>query len=106
MKKIIFSFLSLVAIVAIHAQTSIETCNLGFSFEISSNSNWGEHEPVIRSIVPGSPAAKAGLKINDIIMEVNGKGTYLKPYSTIMSWFAETKRNANRRSYLGRPFDE
>lgn len=105
MKKIIFSFLSLVAIVAIHAQTSIETCNLGFSFEISSNSNWGEHEPVIRSIVPGSPAAKAGLKINDIIMEVNGKGTYLKPYSTIMSWFSENEREMQIGvRNLGRPF--
>ena len=92
MKKIIFSFLSLAIVVAINAQTNIETCNLGFSFEISSNPNWGEHEPVIRSIVPGSPAARAGLKLNDIIMEINGEGTYLKPRSTIMSWFAENER--------------
>ena len=105
MKKIIFSFLSLAIVVAINAQTNIETCNLGFSFEISSNPNWGEHEPVIRNIVPGSPAARAGLKLNDIIMEINDKGTYLKPRSTIMSWFAENEREMEIAvRNLGRPF--
>ncbi len=105
MKKIIFSFLSFMTIIAINAQTSIETCNLGFSFDISSNPNWGEHEPVIRSIIPGSPAARAGLKLNDIIMEVNGKGTYLKPRSTIMSWFDENEKEMEIAvRNLGQPF--
>lgn len=69
------------------AQSSILTCNLGFVFEISNSPNWGENEPVIVDIIPGSPAEAAGLKINDIILEVNGNGTYLKPHQTIMSWF-------------------
>lgn len=69
------------------AQSAIQTCGLGFSFEISNNPNWGNNEPVIVDITPGSPAESAGLQINDIILEVNGKGTYLKPYQTIMSLF-------------------
>jgi hypothetical protein len=38
-------------------------------------------------------------------MEVNGKGTYLKPYSTIMSWFSENEREMQIGvRNLGRPF--
>src|SRR5690606_18189473 len=59
------------------------------SFKISNNPNWGNNEPVVTEVTPGSPAEKAGLKTNDIILEVNGNGTYLKPSHTIMSWFME-----------------
>jgi hypothetical protein len=63
------------------------TCGLGFSFEISDDKSWGYKEPVVVEITPGSPAERAGLKINDILLSVNHNGTYLKSYQTIMSWF-------------------
>ena len=70
-----------------YAQDSAITCSLGFTFEISEDRSWGYKEPVIVDITPGSPAEKAGLNINDIILSVNHNGTYLKSYQTIMSWF-------------------
>ncbi len=63
------------------------TCSLGFSFEVSEDKSWGYKEPVIVDITPGSPAERAGLKLNDIILSVNGNGTYLKSHQTVMSWF-------------------
>jgi hypothetical protein len=96
---IILFFLS-AAFVAL-SQTTSQTCNLGFTFAISKNPNWGQHEPVVTSITPGSPADRSGLKINDIILEVNGKGTYLKPYATVMSWFTldETAMSISVRDF-------
>ncbi|NLI99611.1 MAG: PDZ domain-containing protein [Bacteroidales bacterium] len=69
------------------AQNDAVTCNLGFAFEISENRNWGYKEPVVVDITPGSPAERAGLKLNDIILSVNKNGTYQKTYQTVMSWF-------------------
>jgi hypothetical protein len=69
------------------AQNESLTCNLGFTFEISEDKSWGYKEPVINSVTPGSPADRAGLKLNDIILSVNKQGTYLKSYQTVMSWF-------------------
>ena len=64
---IIFSLL----VLQINAQTSPTVCRAGFAFEISNNPNWGNGEPVVINITPGSPAERAGLKLNDIILEVN-----------------------------------
>src|SRR5690606_37291565 len=75
--------------VAFYSQSDQVVCNLGFTFKINNNPNWSNNEPVVTDITPGSPADKAGLKVNDIILEVNGTGTYLKPAHTIMSWFME-----------------
>lgn len=63
------------------------TCNHGFTFEISNDKSWGYKEPVVVEITPGSPAERAGLQINDILLSVNQNGTYQKSYQTIMSWF-------------------
>ena len=82
---IILSFL----VFQINAQSVPVVCRAGFAFEISNNPNWGNGEPVIINITPGSPAEKAGLKLNDIILEVNGKGTYLKPHHTIKAWMLD-----------------
>ena len=82
---IILSFL----ILQINAQTSSTVCRAGFAFEISNNPNWGNGEPVIINITPGSPAERAGLKLNDIILEVNRQGTYLKPHHTIKAWMLD-----------------
>src|SRR5690554_4631754 len=69
------------------SQSNKITCNLGFTFEISDDRSWGYQEPVVVEIIPGSPAERAGLKLNDILLSVNKNGTYLKSYQTIMSWF-------------------
>lgn len=89
MKRILSTLIITLISVAVFSQSAQTTCNLGFSFRISNNPNWGHSEPVVVEVTPGSPAEKAGLKVNDIILEVNGNGTYLKPSHTIMSWFME-----------------
>jgi hypothetical protein len=71
----------------IAAQNHAVTCQLGFVFEISESKNWGYKEPVVVDVTPGSPAERAGLKLNDIILSVNKNGTYQKPYQTVVSWF-------------------
>ncbi len=70
-----------------YAQNSTTTCNLGFKFEISEDKSWGYKEPVVVDITPGSPAERAGLQLNDILLSINKNGTYQKSYQTIMSWF-------------------
>ncbi|WP_298648692.1 PDZ domain-containing protein [uncultured Proteiniphilum sp.] len=77
------------------AQNSEVTCGLGFTFEISEDKSWGYKEPVIVDITPGSPAERAGLKLNDIILSVNHNGTYLKSYQTILSWFNQDPHKMN-----------
>lgn len=64
-------------------------CDFGITFEISSNPGWGYGEPVILTIQPFSPADKAGLRVGDIVMEVNSKATYLRNYQTISNWFSD-----------------
>lgn len=90
MKK--YLFLLIIICVSLPSLYAQETCNLGFSFEISENPNWGIHEPVITRVAPGSPADRAGLRINDILLEINGHGTYLKRYETLLDWFAENEK--------------
>lgn len=89
MKKVFNTFIILLLSVTVFSQDRPTTCNLGFSFKISNNPNWGSNEPIVTEVTPGSPAEKAGLKVNDIILEVNGNGTYLKPSHSIMSWLME-----------------
>lgn len=75
------------------AQNYDRTCYFGFTYEISNNNSWGYGEPVITRVDPYSNAAKAGLKPGDIIMEVEGKATYLRHYDLIASWiFDNTSR--------------
>ncbi|MDR2815634.1 MAG: PDZ domain-containing protein [Proteiniphilum sp.] len=91
MKRIISLVFLVISIFTgrLFAQNSDITCSLGFKFEISDNKSWGYKEPVIVDITPGSPAEKAGLKLNDIILSVSHNSTYLKSYQTIMSWFGQ-----------------
>ena len=71
------------------AQEEAPTCTLGFAFEISNDKSWGYMEPVVVHITPGSPADRAGLKLNDILLSVNGHGTYRQSFQKLRSWFAE-----------------
>lgn len=89
MKRLYQLFLFFAISSLLTAQNNQTVCNLGFSFQISNSNNWGSGEPVVTDVVPGSPAYRSGLKVNDILLEVNGNGTYLKPAHTIMSWFDE-----------------
>ncbi|NLZ94672.1 MAG: PDZ domain-containing protein [Bacteroidales bacterium] len=95
MRRIVSFIVLSFILLQISAQSVPVVCSAGFAFEISNNPNWGSGEPVIINITPGSPAEKAGLKLNDIILEVNNKGTYLKPHRTIKAWMLD-----NDNSYI------
>lgn len=86
MKRIISGIFLIISIFSgrLSAQNPDITCSLGFTFEISEDKSWGYKEPVVVDITPGSPAEKAGLQLNDILLSVNQNGTYLKSYQTIM----------------------
>ncbi len=90
MKKIslILFFISTI-ILGGNAQSKDTLCDFGISFEISDNPSWGYGEPVVSAVEPFSPAAKAGIKMGDVIMEVNGGATYLRNYPTIASWLSD-----------------
>ena len=64
-------------------------CDLGFSYEISKNPNWGINEPVVTYVTPDSPAQFSGLKINDIIMQVRCDATYLRDSILIEEWLRD-----------------
>ncbi len=93
MRRIVSLLVLSLIIIQINAQSSPVICRAGFAFQISNNPNWGNGEPVIINITPGSPAERAGLKLNDIILEVNKKGTYLKPYHSINEWMLNNNQN-------------
>ncbi|MDD2476060.1 MAG: PDZ domain-containing protein [Dysgonamonadaceae bacterium] len=92
MRRILFLFALSFIVLHINAQSE-KICRTGFAFEISNNPNWGNGEPVIINITPGSPAERAGLKLNDIILEVNQQGTYLKPHHTIKAWMLDNNQS-------------
>lgn len=94
MKKINLILLFITTILlSVNAQKSNDPnkifCDFGITYEISNNPGWGYGEPVILTVQPFSPADKAGLKVGDIIMEVNSKATYLRNYPTISNWFSD-----------------
>ena len=93
MRRIISFIVLSFIVIQLNAQSAPIICRAGFAFEISNNPNWGNGEPVIINITPGSPAEKAGLKLNDIILEVNKKGTYLKPHHTIKAWMLDNDKS-------------
>lgn len=103
MKKLHLALLFIMVIVLnMNAQRG-RFCEFGITFEISNNPSWGYGEPIILTVDPFSPADKAGLKPDDVIMEVNGAATYLRNYPTIANWLFEpgdpdiklTVRNVN-----------
>ncbi|NDV77368.1 PDZ domain-containing protein [Dysgonomonas sp. 511] len=85
-KTLIIILLLSFSATAIKSQGYDKNCYFGFSFEVSQNKNWGFGELIITDVTPNSPAEKAGVKVNDIIMEINGKATYLRDNQTIANW--------------------
>ena len=73
------------------AQDYEKNCYYGITFEVSRNQNWGYGELVITGVEPNSPAEKSGIKIDDIIMEINGQATYLRDNQTIANWLFDNK---------------
>ena len=109
MKKILFTIVLLsFSSLATRGQGLFDqNCYYGITFDTSITPNWGYGELVITDVEPHSPADKAGIKIGDIIMEINGKATYLRDNTTIASWLFDvydptinfTIRNMN--TYFG-----
>lgn len=87
MKKVIVTA-TLLFLFAINVMSQVfdKQCYYGISFEKSENKNWGYGELVITDVEPNSPAEAAGIKVNDIIMEINGKATFLRDNVTIAEW--------------------
>jgi membrane-associated protease RseP (regulator of RpoE activity) len=72
MKHFILSVL-LFAGFAAHMEAQNPTiCRLGFTYDISQFSHWGNGKPVITKVYPYSSAEQAGLKMYDIIEAVEG----------------------------------
>lgn len=86
MRKIFLAFILLTVSLYVKPQGYVKNCYYGVTFEVSKNSNWGDGELVITSVEPYSPAEKTGIKVDDIIMEINGKATYLRDNQTIAEW--------------------
>ena len=89
-KLLILFFSLLLSVGTSQAQTEYVLCSLGFTYHISRNVNWGFGEPIITNVTPNSPADRAGLRINDIILEINGRITYQQPIQVVRDWFNES----------------
>lgn len=72
MKRILFLISFFYSSFFSFGQNQAQECTLGFSYNISSHYYWGLAKPVVTSVLIDSPAEKAGLKINDIIEQING----------------------------------
>ena len=92
LRVVLFLFIgSLFIMGEVAAQNRAVTCQLGFAFEISRSKNWGYKEPVIVDVTPGSPAERAGLKLNDIILSVNKNGKF--PITTFLTVVSKVANN-------------
>lgn len=49
-----------------------KVCRTGVTYEISQSPHWGIGKPVVTSITPYSPAEKSGLRLFDVIKEIDG----------------------------------
>lgn len=50
-------------------------CRLGLTYEISQSNNWGKNKPVIKTVIPYTPAEQAGLQVSDVIEAIDGVPT-------------------------------
>ena len=87
MKRFVFllSFLSFYFAAFSQADPMV-VCQYGFTFEISMQKSWGYLQPVVLSVAPNTSADAAGLSVNDIIEEINGKPTAGENIETIITW--------------------
>lgn len=71
-RLLLSSILCLAATLYTTAQNNATVCRLGFAYELSQNHQWGFEKPVVRSLVPNSSAEHAGLKVDDVIEQIDG----------------------------------
>ncbi|MDR1882089.1 MAG: PDZ domain-containing protein [Prevotella sp.] len=88
-KKLFILLFFTIFVLNTKSQVYDKNCYFGFTFEVSDNRNWGYGELIITDVESDSPAEKAGIKAGDIIMEINGKATYLRDNQTIAKWLFE-----------------
>lgn len=50
-------------------------CRIGMQYQMSKDKSWGLNRPVVITVEPGTPAAKAGLMPGDIIEKINSTST-------------------------------
>ena len=89
MKRVILFCFTLIFFLSntyLQAQTYDKNCIYGITFEFSKNPCWGFGELVVTDVEPNSAAEESGIKVGDIIMEINGKATYLRDNQTIANW--------------------
>ncbi|MGL4228436.1 MAG: PDZ domain-containing protein [Tannerellaceae bacterium] len=76
MNRTILNLLMLFISASVFAQNGNEIiCRLGFNYELSKADSWGKDLPVVKNITPYTQAATSGLKVNDIIIEIDGVST-------------------------------
>ncbi len=91
MKKIVCFLLLSYFICSINAQNQAQICRLGFNTEMSNRYCWGIGKPIVVSVTAGSPAEKAGLKINDIIERISGIETIGRTSENIFALLHEER---------------
>lgn len=73
MKKTSLSLLLLCVFLTAFAQNRTGyICRLGLTYEISQSNNWGKNKPVIKTVIPYTPAEQAGIQPNDVIEAIDG----------------------------------
>ncbi|MCD8265399.1 MAG: PDZ domain-containing protein [Tannerellaceae bacterium] len=73
MRSIVLSTCMLIAFLMGNAQgPDNRICRLGFDYEISNSTHWGNDRPVVTHILPYSPAEQSGLMVNDVITAIDG----------------------------------
>ena len=69
-------------------------CQVGFSYQLSYQNNWGSSSAVIVTVRPNSPASRAGLKVGDIIETIEGQKTTELQEETINSLLTRPDRSS------------
>ena len=87
MKRFVFLSTLLFSCFVAFSQAGPRTvCQYGFTFEISTQNNWGYLKPVVLSVTPNSSADAAGIHIDDIIETIDEKPTAGENIGTILAW--------------------
>ena len=91
MKRLVFLLTFLSSCLIAFSQTEPKmVCQYGFTFEISTQKNWGYLQPVVTSVIPNTSADAAGIRTDDIIEKIGDKPTAGENIETIMSRLQES----------------
>lgn len=70
-------------------------CDVGFLYEISYQESWGDSYAVVAEVMPG-PAQRAGLKVGDVLLTVNGKSTRAINEETLTAMLLDPREDKYR----------